>query len=113
MRWRIDRFGRYRWVLGADAGTLEMRVISDAIREGAEGFLYTQYRAIAQVSKVHTGHLSLAYAKRAICRPCFSFRVPFRARRYFLSLVLFARCTGARVALRARAPEGTRFKNGT
>ncbi|MDQ2926439.1 MAG: sodium-translocating pyrophosphatase [Acidobacteriota bacterium] len=35
-----------RHVLSADAGTAEMRVISDAIREGAEAFLARQYRTI-------------------------------------------------------------------
>ena len=35
-----------RSVLSADTGTAEMRVISDAIREGAEAFLSRQYRTI-------------------------------------------------------------------
>jgi K(+)-stimulated pyrophosphate-energized sodium pump len=35
-----------RWVLRQDDGTPEMRVISDAIREGAEAFLSRQYKTI-------------------------------------------------------------------
>jgi K(+)-stimulated pyrophosphate-energized sodium pump len=35
-----------RWVLKQDDGTPEMRVISDAIREGAEAFLARQYKTI-------------------------------------------------------------------
>ena len=39
-------------VLAADTGKPEMRVISDAIREGAEAFLSRQYRTIAALSVV-------------------------------------------------------------
>ena len=41
-----------RWVLKMDNGTPEMRVISDAIQEGAEAFLKRQYRTIALLSVV-------------------------------------------------------------
>ena len=41
-----------RSVLAADTGTAEMRVISDAIREGAEAFLRRQYRTIALIAVV-------------------------------------------------------------
>ena len=41
-----------RAVLSADAGTAEMRVISDAIREGAEAFLARQYRTIGILAVV-------------------------------------------------------------
>ena len=41
-----------RWVLKMDNGTPEMRVISDAIQEGAEAFLKRQYRTIAMLSVV-------------------------------------------------------------
>lgn len=36
------------WVLKHDDGTPEMRMVSDPIREGAEGFLFVQYGAIAK-----------------------------------------------------------------
>jgi K(+)-stimulated pyrophosphate-energized sodium pump len=39
-------------VLSADTGTAEMRVISDAIREGAEAFLARQYRTIGILAVV-------------------------------------------------------------
>ena len=39
-----------KWVLAKDTGTPEMRVISDAIREGAEAFLRRQNKTIAILS---------------------------------------------------------------
>ena len=44
--------GLARWVLKQDNGTPEMRVISDAIQEGAEAFLRRQYRTIGILSVV-------------------------------------------------------------
>ncbi len=44
--------GLARWVLGQDNGTPEMRVISDAIQEGAAAFLRRQYRTIGGLSLV-------------------------------------------------------------
>ncbi len=44
--------GLARWVLKMDNGTPEMRVISDAIQEGAEAFLKRQYRTIGLLSVV-------------------------------------------------------------
>src|SRR3989475_7100208 len=41
-----------RHVLSADTGKPEMRLISDAIREGAEAFLRRQYRTIALLAVV-------------------------------------------------------------
>ncbi|MDE3105254.1 MAG: sodium-translocating pyrophosphatase [Acidobacteriota bacterium] len=39
-----------RTVIAADTGTAEMRMISDAIREGAEAFLRRQYRTIGMIA---------------------------------------------------------------
>src|SRR5580698_4362599 len=39
-----------RAVIASDTGTAEMRVISDAIREGAEAFLRRQYRTIGAIA---------------------------------------------------------------
>ena len=41
-----------RSVISADTGTAEMRLISDAIREGAEAFLRRQYRTIGMIAVV-------------------------------------------------------------
>src|SRR4051812_8327262 len=41
-----------RAVLAADTGTAEMRIISDAIKEGAEAFLARQYRTIGILAVV-------------------------------------------------------------
>jgi K(+)-stimulated pyrophosphate-energized sodium pump len=41
-----------RSVIAMDTGTAEMRVISDAIREGAEAFLQRQYRTIGLIAVV-------------------------------------------------------------
>ena len=39
-----------RAVIASDTGTAEMRVISDAIREGAEAFLRRQYATIGEIA---------------------------------------------------------------
>ena len=44
--------GLARWVLAQDKGTAEMRVISDAIQEGAAAFLRRQYQTIGWLSVV-------------------------------------------------------------
>ena len=44
--------GFARWVLKQDNGTPEMRVISNAIQEGAEAFLRRQYKTIGTLSVV-------------------------------------------------------------
>lgn len=41
-----------RYVIASDAGTPEMRVISDAIREGAEAFMRRQYSTIGAIAIV-------------------------------------------------------------
>ncbi len=38
-----------RWIFTHDDSNAAMRVISDAIKEGSEGFLNTQYTAIAYI----------------------------------------------------------------
>ena len=48
-------------VLSADAGTAEMQVISNAIREGAEAFLSRQYRTIGVLAIVLALALYLGY----------------------------------------------------
>src|ERR1700710_2204871 len=48
-------------VLAGDTGTPEMRVISDAIREGAEAFLARQYRTIGILAAVLAVVVFLGY----------------------------------------------------
>ena len=64
-----------RSVLSADTGTAEMRVISDAIREGAEAFLARQYRTIGIMAAVlavvvfigyHASPLTAQYATKTV-----------------------------------------------
>ncbi len=50
-----------RWVLSNDTGTPEMRVISDAIKEGAEAFLRRQYTTIFSLGAVVAVVLFLLY----------------------------------------------------
>ena len=52
------------YIMDSDAGTSEMTVIADAIREGAEGFLQTQYGAIMRVSGIVTLLLVFLYLVR-------------------------------------------------
>jgi len=52
------------WVLRHDDGTAEMRAVADPIREGAEGFLTTQYGAIANIAIIVAGCIFASYIIR-------------------------------------------------
>ena len=54
--------GLARWVLGQDNGTAQMRVISDAIQEGATAFLRRQYKTIGWLSVILGVLIYLLYA---------------------------------------------------
>src|SRR6266511_2350863 len=54
--------GLARWVLRQDNGTAEMRMISDAIQEGAQAFLRRQYRTIGLLSIVLGAVIYVLYA---------------------------------------------------
>ncbi len=58
-----------RNVLGNESGTPEMRLISDAIREGAEAFMKRQYSAIAILAVVIAVILYAGYYASAYSRP--------------------------------------------
>lgn len=52
------------WVLKHDDGTAEMRSVADPIREGAEGFLATQYTAIFNISLMVAAGIFVSYMFR-------------------------------------------------
>ncbi len=58
-----------RWVLRNDTGTAEMRLVSDAIQEGAAAFLRRQYRTIGILSLVLGGLIYVLYAFFRTPRP--------------------------------------------
>lgn len=53
-----------RWVVAKDEGTAEMQEVSEAIREGAEGYLATQYSAISKLAFALSGGIYLIYMFR-------------------------------------------------
>jgi K(+)-stimulated pyrophosphate-energized sodium pump len=75
-----------RAVLSADTGTAEMRVISDAIREGAEAFLARQYRTI--------GILAVVLAIVVFCGYQLSPRTAPYALKTVISFLVGAVCSG-------------------
>jgi K(+)-stimulated pyrophosphate-energized sodium pump len=58
----VVAWGLARWVLHKDDGTPEMRKVSDPIREGAQGFLHTQYGTIAKLSGLLAVLILILYA---------------------------------------------------
>jgi hypothetical protein len=52
------------WVISKDAGTAEMRKVSDPIREGSEGFLRVQYGAIARIAALVAVLIFVSYKLR-------------------------------------------------
>ena len=54
--------GLARWVLRQDNGTPQMRMVSDAIQEGAAAFLRRQYRTIFGLSVVLAVLIFVLYA---------------------------------------------------
>ena len=57
----IFAVGLARWVLSRSTGTPEMRVISDAIQEGAEAYLARQYKTIAALAVLVALALAVGY----------------------------------------------------
>jgi K(+)-stimulated pyrophosphate-energized sodium pump len=74
-----------RNVLANDAGTPEMRLISDAIREGAEAFMKRQYSAIAILAVVIAVVLYIGYYASAYSRPF--------ANKVVISFIIGAACS--------------------
>ena len=74
-----------RNVLANESGTPEMRVISDAIREGAEAFMKRQYSAIAIIAVVIAVVLYAGYYSSAYSRPF--------ANKVVISFIIGAACS--------------------
>jgi K(+)-stimulated pyrophosphate-energized sodium pump len=74
-----------RNVLANDSGTAEMRLISDAIREGAEAFMKRQYSAIAILAVVIAVILYIGYYASAYSRPY--------ANKVVISFIIGATCS--------------------
>jgi K(+)-stimulated pyrophosphate-energized sodium pump len=74
-----------RNVLGNESGTPEMRLISDAIREGAEAFMKRQYSAIAIIAVVIAVILYAGYYASAYSRPF--------ANKVVISFIIGAACS--------------------
>jgi len=53
------------WVLARDEGTPGMQAVSDAIREGAEGYFSTQYGTIARLALAAAASIFVVYLFRA------------------------------------------------
>eukprot|EP00455_Lapot_gusevi_P043295 TRINITY_DN5244_c0_g1_i4.p1 TRINITY_DN5244_c0_g1~~TRINITY_DN5244_c0_g1_i4.p1 ORF type:complete len:800 (+),score=216.97 TRINITY_DN5244_c0_g1_i4:143-2542(+) len=79
------------WILSREDGTPQMKLISDAIKEGAEGFLSVQYSAIFKVSMVVAGALFVIYLFRASMSP--SLNRPTLALLTSISFLLGALCS--------------------
>jgi len=54
-----------RWTLRVDEGSEDMRKVSDAIRDGADGFFATQYGLIGRLAGVVAGAIFFTYLFRA------------------------------------------------
>ena len=75
-----------RSVLRCDTGTAEMRLISNAIREGAEAFMSRQYGAIAAITALLAIALFLGYRVSAFTAPM--------AGKVVISFLIGACCSG-------------------
>ena len=68
----VFTFWMSQWVLKRDAGPKEMTQVANAIREGAEGFLSTQYGTIAKYVVVTALMLFVLYLTRPAPHPTIS-----------------------------------------
>ena len=57
-----------QWVLAKDEGSADMTEVSDAIREGADGFFAVQYSLIAKLAAVLAVAIYVIYSVRALTR---------------------------------------------
>ena len=109
-----------KWVLSKDEGTADMQEVSDAIREGADGFFATQYNLIGKLAGVLAVVIYLIYSARALTKEQVDAGI---GQQTFAILTTFSFCTGAlasaasgyvgmwvrvRANVESRAPPGER-----
>ena len=81
-----------KWVLAKDEGTADMQEVSDAIREGADGFFATQYNLIGKLAGVVAIAIYLIYSARALTKEQMDAGI---GQQTFAVLTTFSFCTGA------------------
>ena len=81
-----------KWVLSKDEGTSDMQEVSDAIREGADGFFATQYNLIGKLAGVLAVVIYLIYSARALTKEQMDAGI---GQQTFAILTTFSFCTGA------------------
>ena len=81
-----------KWVLAKDEGTADMQEVSDAIREGADGFFATQYNLIGKLAGVVAIAICLIYSARALTKEQMDAGI---GQQTFAILTTFSFCTGA------------------
>ena len=81
-----------KWVLSKDEGTADMQEVSDAIREGADGFFATQYNLIGKLAGVLAIVIYLIYSARALTKEQVDAGI---GQQTFAILTTFSFCTGA------------------
>lgn len=81
-----------KWVLAKDEGTADMQEVSDAIREGADGFFATQYNLIGKLAGVVAIAICLIYSARALTKEQMDAGI---GQQTFAVLTTFSFCTGA------------------
>ena len=81
-----------KWVLAKDEGTADMQEVSDAIREGADGFFATQYNLIGKLAGVVAIAIYLIYSARALTKEQMDAGI---GQQTFAILTTFSFCTGA------------------
>ena len=81
-----------KWVLAKDEGTADMQEVSDAIREGADGFFATQYNLIGKLAGVVAIAIYLIHSARALTKEQMDAGI---GQQTFAILTTFSFCTGA------------------
>ena len=86
------------WVLDRDEGTPDMTEVSDAIREGADGFFATQYGLIGKLAGALAVVIYLTYSARSLTREQEASGAVSRSSFAFLTTVAFLLGAGCSAA---------------